>query len=183
STIKLISWNHNSIDINFDPQLNNESNSLANTEIANNIDLNICIISSYSITLKIDNRKEEYPLNLIGDILIAPMISSLQKLHIQDQNETPLSLRKTPSSLRKTPSSPSKTPSSPRKTPSFPRKTPSSLRKTPLSLRETIHLRRRRIRSNVINNQTTLNQIAQLPRQDDDSFVLASQVFNGSSFR
>ncbi|CAB5383744.1 unnamed protein product [Rhizophagus irregularis] len=93
STIKLISWNHNSIDINFDPQPNNESNSLANTKIANNIDLNICIIYSYSITLKIDNRNEEFPLNLIGDILIAPVISSFQELHIQDQNETPSSSR------------------------------------------------------------------------------------------
>ncbi|CAB5369751.1 unnamed protein product [Rhizophagus irregularis] len=90
STIKLISWNHNSIDINFDPQLNNESNSLANTEIAINIDLNICIISSYSVNLKIDNREEECPLDRIGDILIAPMISSFQELYIQDQDEPPL---------------------------------------------------------------------------------------------
>ncbi|POG77656.1 hypothetical protein GLOIN_2v1544628 [Rhizophagus irregularis DAOM 181602=DAOM 197198] len=89
STVKLIRWNHNSIDINFDPQLNNESNSLANTEISNNIDINICIISSYSVNLKIDNRKEEYPLNRIGDVLIAPVVSSFQELHIQNQDETP----------------------------------------------------------------------------------------------
>ncbi|CAB4426252.1 unnamed protein product [Rhizophagus irregularis] len=91
SAIKLISWNHNSIDINFDPQLNNEGNSLANTKIANNIDLSICIISSYYVNLKIDNRKDERPLNLIGNILIAPIISSFQELYIKDQDEPPLS--------------------------------------------------------------------------------------------
>ncbi|PKC62959.1 hypothetical protein RhiirA1_538117 [Rhizophagus irregularis] len=72
-TIKLINWTYDSIDINFGSQLNNENNSSTNIKITNKIDLNICIISSYSVNLKIDNRKEEFPLNRIGNVLKGSM--------------------------------------------------------------------------------------------------------------
>ncbi|GBB85433.1 hypothetical protein RclHR1_11980001 [Rhizophagus clarus] len=79
-TIKLINWTYNSVDINFtnnyDTQLDIDNDSSINS--GNIIDLNICILSSYNVNLKIDNREEECPLNLMGDIL-----------QIQGQDRTP----------------------------------------------------------------------------------------------
>ncbi|EXX70781.1 uncharacterized protein OCT59_019176 [Rhizophagus irregularis] len=63
-TIELINWTYDSIDIKF--ILFNNSYDQPNI---NNIDLNICILSSYFENLNIDNRKEECSLNLIGVIL------------------------------------------------------------------------------------------------------------------
>ena len=76
STIRLINWFYNSIDIEItsstvddNVQLDeNNNNSLAKVEIA--IEKAICIVTSDYDALKIDNKKEgESSLNLIGSTL------------------------------------------------------------------------------------------------------------------
>jgi hypothetical protein len=77
--VNLINWTNDSIDIEskiFDGNRNN--NSLSNNEIEIRIDLNICVLSSYFENLKIDNRKEECFLNLIGTILTEDLSTQKQ---------------------------------------------------------------------------------------------------------
>ncbi|CAB4376520.1 unnamed protein product [Rhizophagus irregularis] len=71
-TIKLINWTLDSIDIKFILSNNSsydQPNIKDGSSSNNEIDLNICILSSYFENLNIDNRKEECSLNLIGVIL------------------------------------------------------------------------------------------------------------------